>query len=431
MSALELVREFYVALEQKRFKNKIYLYQLRFFLFRQLEKNKIRKSSKKTKWSIEFFRTVIFLLKLFFFLFSGIDAIFVEHGREYKNKSGKYIDPFFESIKCNKRYDRSLIISSTQKTYTGFFSELFSNNIILPKSLFIGASLITGGLIGLFSPKLRVEVISPLLNLGVGKKAAWIQLFTLLGGNIVSRIVCRAFRPKEILVTDFYNTNGVWIYAAKYLGVPSYEVQHGHINSQHWGYVKFKDEVFLQLCPDFIIVFSSAWKPTVMNMGWNVLCSINDYFMYKDTIKNKITENGCVKVLMIAQPSVWEFQKKIISKIKCINPNVDIIIRAHPKMEVKNIDDEFKFSNKFIELVDDVVSHDIILGCFSTALIEAKLLGKVVIAVYDELVPLGKEMDDFNIRTVHYSELNNIEFHNLTSMAVENNPPTIEEFLDV
>ena len=104
-------------------------------------------------------------------------------------------------------------------------------------------------------------------------------------------------------------------------------------------------------------------------------------------------------ILFIGQPSIQKELLNLYDKASSIF--VDVSYRPHPRESIQNIPVNVKISN-VIQLHDDLCRHRIVIGGFSTALMEAKIY-KCHTLAYDPLIPDGYTdvLSEFNINVVH------------------------------
>lgn len=192
--------------------------------------------------------------------------------------------------------------------------------------------------------------------------------------------------PKAIFLSDSYNTYTMGlIAAAKKLGIPTVEQQHGIINYEHFAYNFYGKQRPLQnFYPDYLLTFgpmvlkeigrSSFIEPNrIHNCGHPYL----DYLSQKTLYKTKDNSNIAIGITLL-----WIYEKKIISFISEVS---DLLLDVEFILIPRNTDDErygtlklpinvrIERKKKFYELM----AEDIDIHCTvnSTTAVEAPYFG--------------------------------------------------------
>lgn len=362
------------------------LVQNRFWIYRLLEDNNNRVSSYNPNLLLDLFLCIVFLVKLPIFLVVGCKYIYVQHGRKYL-ASGKMVDPFFH-FETEKNNSLKLVIVSSTKQEKIAFKEFFSNELKLPKTALAVPCFIFYFLYHAFLYKKNSKLASRCLG---GRKDLVEKLTNRLlktkAYNLVCYIVIKCFRKADVRVTDFYSSNSSWCVAANKLGRTVTEYQHGHINNQHYGY-QVPLWINSECLPDKIVVFHEAWNKVLRELGWKKVIVKDNPFMFGNSFLNGTDKvNNAYKILLITQPSVLSFQLEILNDLSQYVAKEDVCVRLHPKL-ANSVKQELAgytlTSAETSSLVQDISQSQTIVGCFSTALIEASFCHDNVFSIYNE-----------------------------------------------
>jgi hypothetical protein len=183
-------------------------------------------------------------------------------------------------------------------------------------------------------------------------------------------------------------SNAILIAEAKALGIRIAEMQHGVIDTSHYAYNYSKDishsSVYSQYLPDYLLTFGEFWHGRMNNscvkvsVGHPHLSKIREQF---------VDESVPGSFLIISQ---WTITDELIIaalKIRQAYPQAKIKYRLHP-VEVLNAHQKKSLLENGIEVADsssDIYSEfslfEHVVGCYSTALYEAKAFGKKVLII--------------------------------------------------
>ena len=172
-------------------------------------------------------------------------------------------------------------------------------------------------------------------------------------------------RPEIILLVDGYDYKQMaLIYAAKKLGIPTVEMQHGLISRTHMGYM-YKNIVSHQLFADYLFTFGDFFTRLIQShsMVWQNNHIVSTGFPYIEMIKQKpvrlptrlVRLANRFKIIYVT--SQWtvrdELKKFIIELAKKLDPDFMIFYKIHPgEKEIENFYKPF-LRYKNIELISD------------------------------------------------------------------------------
>lgn len=140
-------------------------------------------------------------------------------------------------------------------------------------------------------------------------------------------------KPKKILIVVAYDKKAI-VAAAKDLGIPVFELQHGTISKYHLGYSypeKSRKEGFIPYFPDKILTFGEYWiderycpisKDNIVPIGFPYLQYQSKEFKSIDKKPNQI--------LFISQGVIGSKLSESAYQFACNMPDYDIIYKLHP-----------------------------------------------------------------------------------------------------
>lgn len=186
-------------------------------------------------------------------------------------------------------------------------------------------------------------------------------------------VILRVLRPKKILFVVWYAYQPV-IVAAKKLGIPTIDLQHGSIDYAHeFYYIKNTsgslDDYTL---PDECWVYGNYWKQQLINSGWgekNV-----KVFGYYLNMKSNYIENNDFSYILYTTSINTQIEKvrAHIDSIRdeLIRRSMKIIISPHPMQNSKD----------FVDITSDIVmlsdkdSYELLKNCQSHVGFSSSLL---------------------------------------------------------
>lgn len=203
--------------------------------------------------------------------------------------------------------------------------------------------------------------------------------------------IFRYTNANRLLAVTPYSGRGDFIGAAKSVGMSVIEIQHGIISKYHLGY-SFPKEINLNydhILPDSIAIWGWEW-----NLGANFHsgCVIDNHLVnypYRHKL-NKLSdcEERSSNITVVSQGAISDdISKFVLDNIDRLQ-EFNIMYKLHPSEYERDnfyLDKLIKFENvsvkKNVDIVDLFFESDIVIGVFSTALIEARLCGCKVIVL--------------------------------------------------
>lgn len=207
------------------------------------------------------------------------------------------------------------------------------------------------------------------------------------------------YRPKVIYLKSAYSPlKQIFIYSCKKRNIKVVEVQHGHIYPYHIGYLLPLNINKLDcLFPDVIYIWSEYYKRILLKNGWSNLrirvigdFTYNEELSCKKIIKSKKTEdfknNYSNIITIISQHTLTYEINMFLNGIEKIPKDTIVLIKLHPRLQLTQ---EEKFSKRVRENNNLVLVKegnlkkyldisDLVIGVYSTAIVEALELGKRV-----------------------------------------------------
>lgn len=366
----------------------IYL-QTRFFLFRKLQNIELLSKNKNSRiikidlnfLQFEFNSFLALLVKLPFFIAYKNVNFFSEHAR-YQKLNGLYVEPYsFLSQKNTIEKNNPIVRVGTIKNGFADIKFLDFKYLFISQYQFYFFSILLGALLVPVVFILYIYMYFYLKQFFPKKIFGYGFFFKLLyycGSNIVALLLFFLIKPQKVNVTEAYNSNSCFIVAANILKIDSFEYQHGMISESHIGYnVKYSDQRVNNIyLPTYIYAWSEDWKEYIdiaKNKNTTIINWTYEYF-YDYISKNNPQIKKSIDILVIGQPSISEELQKTTEEIAKVLKASRIVYKLHPKEILKN---QFNSSNIIVKtdnLYELVIKSDLIIGGFSTALLEAQAL---------------------------------------------------------
>lgn len=387
------------------------LKQNRFWLFRLLELDNNRTSSFRPNYFLDLLLMLLFIFKVPFFLLIGCKNIYVEHGRKYLIDD-EVIDPFHAFIRNSDKGLKLIIFSSGHLEFITMH-DILSRELKLPKTVLEVPRLIAYFFNMIFYNKnaRNLKLLNNHLSDKCLVKSIHIRVIKTRAYNRLCAFLLMIFRVRTVHLADFYTANSSWCVAAKRLNKQVIEYQHGHITSEHYGY--HRDNWIESECfPEKIVVYHKVWKQILSDLGWDDVVVLENSYMFNragPSKNNVITSN---KILLITQPSIIEFQIEMLDELSNQMGIDNICVRLHPKLStsIRRKLDGYKITTAYTSsLEDDVLDSDLVLGCFSTALIEASFFHKNVVSVFNsELKTKTNVFPSFGIKLIPVEKISHL-----------------------
>ena len=176
----------------------------------------------------------------------------------------------------------------------------------------------------------------------------------------------RQIAPQKIELTVSYSHYPV-IAAAKSLGIPVTELQHGAISYCHIGYSGMINIYF----PDNLVPLDSMWEeyleknplpldPIRVNAQWVDTLPAIDYQTF-------VKMHKADRILVIGQETVHSELHSLYARLA--SDSLDVVYRNHPRVKLETI-----------PLEQQLADADIVIGSYSTILATASSNKKVLIA---------------------------------------------------
>lgn len=414
--------------------NGILYLQIRFYLFRSLQKVEMKSKNlnsrtyNKKNFLFELISFLVVLIKFPIFIFKKNPQVFVEHAR-YQKVDDIFIEPYsFLSQKKVIRINQSLIRIGTVKNGINDIEILNFNYLFISQyqfqffSLFLGIFLFPLSIVFFYQ---SYKELSRHFTKQILGKGYFLKLIYYTGSNLLSLIIFFILRPKTVNVTEAYNSNSCFILAANMLKIESYEFQHGLISKEHIGYnLTFKNNKAKKMfLPLNIYSWSKDWKEfigIVNNENVKLIPWTYEYF-YQFTKNFSVSNEKSIDMLIIGQPSISDELQKMALNLSS-NSDLRIIYKAHPKEIISEyIKTKLIISND--NLYDLLLKSKLVVGGFSTALLEAKSLNCKVFSIKNYVPREYLEvLNYFSITLINTNE-NMLEyFNNINSTICKNEP---------
>ncbi len=198
----------------------------------------------------------------------------------------------------------------------------------------------------------------------------------------------KIIKPKALFVECYYDIKASAIYAAKQLGIPTVELQHGSLNRKHFAYtgmVKFKKNPI----PDYFLCFGEKYRQNISPNIYKESQIIETGFYYLELMEQRRELNQ--KKFKKKYPFIKD---KIIvtvaSQIVCDKELMNYCMEIAKKSEdmfllfVPRIIEEYHKTNYLIEnfsieneldIYQLMQNSDVTLGANSTSVIESLVFG--------------------------------------------------------
>jgi len=206
--------------------------------------------------------------------------------------------------------------------------------------------------------------------------------------RLLYRIFLKLSSPRLLFVNcgAYGASNAILISEAKALGIRVAEMQHGVIDASHYAY-NYGEEIkrsaaYGRYLPDYLLTFGEFW-----NGCTNIACAkVAVGHPHLSKIRERFVDKSVPgSFLVISQWTITDELIDAVLRIRQIYPQARIRYRLHP-VEVLNAHQKERLQASGIELADsssDIYSEfslfEYVVGCYSTALYEAKAFRKKVL----------------------------------------------------
>ncbi|GAA4279507.1 hypothetical protein [Aquimarina mytili] len=214
--------------------------------------------------------------------------------------------------------------------------------------------------------------------------------------HLYERFIKR-YRPNKIYLKSAYSPmNQIFIQVCKKYNVRVIELQHGHIYPFHIGYVLPKERSTLKYFPDEILVWSNYYKEVLIKNNWaeHKINVTGDFTYNHDINKNYGFDDKLLKtrkqyrkiITLICQHTLDKEFIQFLENIQELPSDVLIFAKLHPRykeQQEQNFMPVVKQNKNFVlikegSLKDYLSISDLIIGVYSTGVIEAVEMGKKV-----------------------------------------------------
>ncbi|WP_242083700.1 hypothetical protein [Aestuariivivens sediminis] len=207
------------------------------------------------------------------------------------------------------------------------------------------------------------------------------------------------YSPKVVYLKSAYSPlKQILIYVCRKHSTKIIEVQHGHIYPYHIGYLLARDKGDIKnLLPNHIYVWSRYYKNVLLENNWNNdTIKIKGDFTYNHelneiNLKNSHRINELINdyktiITIISQHTLCKEIDEFLNDMEKLPSDVAILIKLHPRLKLSQEEIFNKKASQFknimivrdgnIKLYFEV--SDLIIGVYSTAIIEALEMQKTV-----------------------------------------------------
>lgn len=147
--------------------------------------------------------------------------------------------------------------------------------------------------------------------------------------TISYRLMFRWLRPSKVLFLVSYGRESM-VLAARSLGIPTVELQHGVVTPEHLGYAFHPGTTKISF-PDYVLLFGDYWRRTVpWPIAGNRLISIG-YPYYEKTREAVAAVEDQNRVVIISQGTIGrELSKFAVALASGIRKDMEIVYKLHP-----------------------------------------------------------------------------------------------------
>jgi hypothetical protein len=206
--------------------------------------------------------------------------------------------------------------------------------------------------------------------------------------RLLYRIFLKLSSPQLLFVNcgAYGASNAILISEAKSLGIRVAEMQHGVIDASHYAYnygeeIK-RSAVYGRYLPDYLLTFGEFW-----NGCTNIACpKVAVGHPHLSKIREQFVDKSVPGSFLII--SQWTITDELIGaalRLRKIYPDAQIMYRLHP-VEVLTAQqseqlrrNDIWMSDRHSDIYAEFAAFENIVGCYSTALYEAKAFGKNVL----------------------------------------------------
>jgi hypothetical protein len=272
-------------------------------------------------------------------------------------------------------------------------STLFTYIDLIPKFLAKFVRIQSNTSIELFCTYLEEKNISSDLIAEIKSKLYTYQK-RLKVQQLFYRVFLRITKPKILFVNCacYGASNAILINEAKKLGILTAEIQHGVIDHKHFAYnyadEMVQSEVYRQYMPDYLLTFGEYWHSKMNNSCEKIVVG-HPHLSYK---RHQWSDHSVAdSYLFISQWTITDVLIDFAIELRSSYPSSIIAFRLHHleqltgEQEDKLMQHRIDITSSASDIYDEFSRFENIVGCYSTALYEAKAFSKKVYIVEHEL----------------------------------------------
>lgn len=237
----------------------------------------------------------------------------------------------------------------------------------------------------------------------------------------------RVVKPETVYLMPSYSREGA-IHAARKLGITVLEFQHGYIGPGQPGY-DFEGWDSVPYFPDILLVWGAGWledSNITSHCRVEYIGPTNNHNRLKKLSHGGLPEK---KLLVISQGMRSTETIDVAIKFSTLNPDWQVQIKAHPKENLKLLQNRLVQASanagSVTALDSDILSAvqgaTVVIGENSTALVEAMLAGRPVVLFKGRYRVFQRLKDSGKAPMVSSAE-------QLSEIVSQVSPQTVEEF---
>lgn len=155
--------------------------------------------------------------------------------------------------------------------------------------------------------------------------------------ELFANYICYLFmlkwlNPKKILLVVSYSYHAL-VWASSALKIPTVEIQHGVISSEHLGY-SVPVNMSKRLFPDYLLLFGNYWKQAIDNFPLpteRLFVFGYPYFERLFAEKSKLLERKEEQIVVVSQGTIGRELSKFAIKLAILKKGVyKVIYKLHP-----------------------------------------------------------------------------------------------------
>ncbi len=318
----------------------------------------------------------------------------------------KYVDYFCDKLIKEVSGDASILEFPNLQDY--HFKEITNKDITVKADIFYVLERVYTKKIDANSLRIEISRIFELyadiykeLHGFVPESTAINLLFNRVKRNLqrihLYKKFIKRYRPKRVFLKSAYSPmSQIFIRVCKEYNVKIIELQHGHIYPFHIGYILPKETSAIMYFPDEILVWSNYYKEILKKNNWTDFkikvtgdftynLDINKGTEFDDKLLEKRKKHHKI-ITLICQHTLDKEFIQFLDNIQELPNDVLILAKLHPRykeQQEQNFEPVVKQNENF-ELIkegslkDYLTISDLVIGVYSTGIIEAIEMGKKV-----------------------------------------------------